>query len=160
MAIWTYTTRQGDTWDAIALDAYGTEMLAGYLQQANPGYANLVYFPAGIVLNIPSTPTEAMAGPSAPWKRVAASSATPEPVGRLILDYAAFIRSAACACGTAIGQEASRRHTTAEIIHGATGQSLDALLDKLLSGMSGEDSVFGVNSDTGDVFIRDEPSEL
>lgn len=66
---WTYTTKQDDTWDVLALDIYGTEMLAGHLQAANPEYLHLLFFPAGIELVVPDTPKQATAVPGAPWKR-------------------------------------------------------------------------------------------
>ena len=159
MASWTYPTRQGDTWDAIALDVYGTEMLAGYLQQANPGYTNLVYFPAGIVLKIPSTPAEATAGLAAPWKRVAASSASTDAVGKLILDYSRFVKAGGGDHDMLNSREKAGQHPTSAIVHGASRQPLDELLDTLLARLDGS-SLFGVNGETGDIFVRDQPAEF
>ena len=68
MAIaWDYITQQGDTWDALARDIYGSEMLAYVIQGANPDYLHLIFFPAGLVLTIPQTPSLATAQPRAPW---------------------------------------------------------------------------------------------
>ena len=33
-----YTTREGDTFDALALEMYGEEMLAHYIAEFNPDY--------------------------------------------------------------------------------------------------------------------------
>jgi phage tail protein X len=64
---WEYTTMQGDTWDVLARDIYGSEKLAYVIQQANPEYLPLIFFPAGLVLTIPQTPPLATAQPRAPW---------------------------------------------------------------------------------------------
>ncbi|WP_434171202.1 hypothetical protein AHYW_002614 [Providencia manganoxydans] len=53
---WTYQTIQGDTWDVLALDIYGSETLAYLLQEANPDYLHLLFFPAGLTLTVPATP--------------------------------------------------------------------------------------------------------
>ena len=37
-----YTTREGDTFDALALEMYGEEMLAHYIVEFNPDYADAV----------------------------------------------------------------------------------------------------------------------
>lgn len=66
---WEHKTKQKDTWDVLALDIYGTEMLAWWLQQANPEYLHLLYFPAGVILTVPETPPQASNLPKAPWKR-------------------------------------------------------------------------------------------
>lgn len=65
---WTTTTIQGDTWDALALDLYGTEMLAWWLQQANPKHLGTIIFPAGVVLRVPDTPAGAAAQPRRRWE--------------------------------------------------------------------------------------------
>ncbi len=82
---YTYTTQQGDTWDIVARNAYGTEMLAGHLQEANPGYTRLLYFSAGIVLTIPPAPSRGNAESKAPWKRGELLSELPNAVGRQII---------------------------------------------------------------------------
>lgn len=48
-----YTTVQGDTFDAIALDYYDDEHFAHYIIQANPEYSSVLIFDAGIKLKIP-----------------------------------------------------------------------------------------------------------
>lgn len=64
---WTYITAQGDTWDVLALDIYGSEKLAHILMDANPDYLKYIYFPAGITLTIPDTPETASVLPVPPW---------------------------------------------------------------------------------------------
>jgi len=66
---WRYTTRQGDTWDTLALDIYGSEKLAWLLQQANSEMMDLLFFPAGLTLIVPETPPRATAQPAPPWAR-------------------------------------------------------------------------------------------
>lgn len=63
-----YTTMQGDTFDMLALDAYNNEFQATDLIEANPQYADVLVFDAGVQLWIPkleSTPPESLP----PWKR-------------------------------------------------------------------------------------------
>ena len=51
-----YRTIQGDTWDIIAFREYqglGSERLLHVLIDANPDHAGTVYFPAGVILDIP-----------------------------------------------------------------------------------------------------------
>ena len=58
----TYITRQGDTWDLIALRMYpkiGAEKLTDILLEANPYYIHTVVFPANIrdvpvIVNLPA----------------------------------------------------------------------------------------------------------
>jgi len=52
----TYTTMQGDAWDAIAYRLWGEERLFVELVQANPEHLDVVLFPAGIVLRVPPKP--------------------------------------------------------------------------------------------------------
>ena len=46
----TYTTIQGDMWDLIAKRLYNDEASLNVLLEANQQYADIVVFPAGIVL--------------------------------------------------------------------------------------------------------------
>jgi phage tail protein X len=65
-----YTTRQGDTWDIIAYQQLGDELLLGKLKEANPRHMEYVIFPAGIKLVIPSVSAEEAAQNNLPpWKR-------------------------------------------------------------------------------------------
>lgn len=63
-----YVTRAGDTFDMLALDAYNDEFKAGEIIRANPQYAGIVVFDAGIILRIPYL-TEAAPETLPPWKR-------------------------------------------------------------------------------------------
>ena len=56
----TYETIQGDTWDGISFRLYGDEKYMKYLVEANPDYAEVLVFSAGIVLVVPDLPEEAM----------------------------------------------------------------------------------------------------
>lgn len=53
----TYTTKQGDAWDAIAYQVYGDEKYTGWLMQNNFPLLDTFVFPAGVVLQTPE-PTE------------------------------------------------------------------------------------------------------
>jgi len=64
----TYITKQGDTFDIIALQQYNDEFQASTLMQANPTHISTVIFPAGVTLTIPDIEDEA-ASTLPPWKR-------------------------------------------------------------------------------------------
>ena len=49
----TYTTKQGDMWDTIALSQYDSLDAMSALMYANTQYIGTYIFPSGIVLNIP-----------------------------------------------------------------------------------------------------------
>ncbi|MVB11081.1 hypothetical protein CAFE_17830 [Caprobacter fermentans] len=63
-----YVTQEGDTFDMLALDAYNDEFRAEEIIRANPRYAGVVIFDAGVALRIPYLET---AAPETlpPWKR-------------------------------------------------------------------------------------------
>ncbi|WP_422447798.1 tail protein X [Thermoanaerobacterium sp. DL9XJH110] len=63
-----YITMQGDTFDMLALDAYNDEFKAHLIIQANPQYASVLVFDAGVKLKIPIIEQEA-AATLPPWKR-------------------------------------------------------------------------------------------
>ena len=48
-----YTTREGDTFDALALEMYGEEMLAHYIAEFNPDYADVLIFDANVAHHNP-----------------------------------------------------------------------------------------------------------
>lgn len=48
-----YRTIQDDTFDAAAYRIWGRESMARELIDANPGYAGVVFFPAGVDLTVP-----------------------------------------------------------------------------------------------------------
>lgn len=50
----TYTTTQGDCWDAIAYAVYGDTVYTGELMQANQDYLDVFVFGAGVVLQVPA----------------------------------------------------------------------------------------------------------
>ncbi|WP_307972954.1 tail protein X [uncultured Dialister sp.] len=64
----TYITVQGDMWDSIAKKVYGSEAGMNKLIEANHQYIDMVVFPAGLTLAIPSweTPKTDMLPP---WRR-------------------------------------------------------------------------------------------
>lgn len=54
-----YSTVSDETWDQVALKAYGTERFANVLLAANPAYQSIVFFDTGMVLIIPQLVTTA-----------------------------------------------------------------------------------------------------
>lgn len=54
----TYTTIQGDTWDKISAEVYGSESYTSLLMENNPKILDYFVFPAGIVLVVPEMPEE------------------------------------------------------------------------------------------------------
>lgn len=64
----TYTTTQGDMWDNISYKVYGSEAGMNTLLDANKQYADIVVFPANIMLKVPEyTAPETSNLP--PWRR-------------------------------------------------------------------------------------------
>lgn len=61
-----YITKQGQTWDQIALEVYGKEIYADYLMQNNPQYLNIFVFSAGLELSTPALPESRKDLP--PWR--------------------------------------------------------------------------------------------
>lgn len=67
----TYTTVQGDMWDAIAQKVYptmGGEHLMTMLIDANPAHRETTIFSGGILLTVPEVAAP-MARSLPPWKR-------------------------------------------------------------------------------------------
>ena len=54
----TYTTKQGDAWDAIAFQVYGDVKYTGFLMQANFPHLDTFVFDAGVVLQTPDLPED------------------------------------------------------------------------------------------------------
>jgi hypothetical protein len=54
----TYTTKEGDRWDRIALAVYGSEMHSDWLMKNNIQHIGTYALSAGIVLNTPDLPEE------------------------------------------------------------------------------------------------------
>ena len=66
----TYTTKSGDMWDAIAYLAYGSTAHTAKLIMANPVYADVYFFPAGVELTVPDLhETDVDASFVPPWRR-------------------------------------------------------------------------------------------
>jgi phage tail protein X len=64
-----YITRAGDTFDTLALDAYGEERLAHLIIQANPDYAATLIFVADTALVIPVIDAAVTPETLPPWRR-------------------------------------------------------------------------------------------
>lgn len=64
-----YTTVDGDTFDALALEFYDEEKLASAIIQANPDYCDTLIFSAGVELIIPEQIAVAMPETLPPWRR-------------------------------------------------------------------------------------------
>ena len=54
----TYTTKQGDMWDTIAMSQYDSLAAMSALMYANTQYIGTYIFPSGVVLNIPDIDDE------------------------------------------------------------------------------------------------------
>ena len=66
----TYTTRSGDTWDAIALRVYSAERYMDRLIDANPAHRYVAQFDAGAVLVVPVLAVaEERPASLPPWRR-------------------------------------------------------------------------------------------
>ena len=64
-----YTTREGDTFDALALEMYGEETLAHYIIEFNPDYADVLIFDADIALRLPIVENVETPDTLPPWRR-------------------------------------------------------------------------------------------
>lgn len=62
-----YITVKGDTFDMLAYKAYSNEFLASTIIQANPEYADVLIFDAGITLKLPKV-TKQAASTLPPWR--------------------------------------------------------------------------------------------
>jgi len=62
-----YTTNAGDTWDLIAWNVYGVEDYLGQLLLANPAYADVQRFDAGVEILCPDFAI-AVSNNLPPWK--------------------------------------------------------------------------------------------
>ncbi len=65
----TYTTVQGDLWDAVAERELGGARHMGALLRVNPELREYYIFPAGIVLKLPEVEEESPASSLPPWKQ-------------------------------------------------------------------------------------------
>ena len=64
-----YTTREGDTFDALALEMYGEETLAHYIIEFNPDYADVLIFGANVPLRLPIVEDAETPETLPPWRR-------------------------------------------------------------------------------------------
>jgi len=64
-----YMTRQGDTFDALALEMYGEETLAHYIIEFNPDYADVLIFEANVPLRLPIVENVETPDTLPPWRR-------------------------------------------------------------------------------------------
>ncbi len=64
-----YITREGDTFDALALEMYGEETLAHYIIDFNPNYADVLIFEAGASLRLPIVENAETRETLPPWRR-------------------------------------------------------------------------------------------
>ena len=65
----TYTTKQGDMWDAIAHTQLGDVSYTDKLMNLNQQYREYYTFPAGIVLQLPEVSAD-LIDTMPPWKQV------------------------------------------------------------------------------------------
>jgi phage tail protein X len=64
----SYTTRSGDTWDAIAQRALGDQLLMDRMLDANPEHNYVARFDAGVVLVVPDLETADLPASLPPWR--------------------------------------------------------------------------------------------
>lgn len=64
-----YTTREGDTFDALALEMYGDETLAHYIIDFNPDHADVLIFDANVALRLPIVEDAETPETLPPWRR-------------------------------------------------------------------------------------------
>ena len=63
-----YVTSQGETWDTISEDFYGTPYMVSNLIDCNPQYTGVLIFDAGVELSIPILDSQSP-DTLPPWKR-------------------------------------------------------------------------------------------
>lgn len=61
-----YTAAWGDSYDMLALQAYGDERLASLIAEANPQYVDVLLFEGGEALRIPTIERPPVSAP--PWR--------------------------------------------------------------------------------------------
>ena len=62
-----YITKQGECWDEIAKNVYGSEKYIGFLMQNNMPLLDTIIFSAGLELNTPELPQDETDLPT--WRR-------------------------------------------------------------------------------------------
>lgn len=63
-----YTTKQGDTFDSIALEFYGEEKYSVFIIQLNPNYIGTIIFDYGVKIIVPEINIK-NASTLPPWKK-------------------------------------------------------------------------------------------
>lgn len=66
-----HTTRDGDTFDLLALRYFNDEKMASAIIQRNPDYCDVLIFGAGVELIIPDVSTVTLPETLPPWRREA-----------------------------------------------------------------------------------------
>ena len=64
-----YTAARGDSYDMLALQAYGEERLASLIAEANPRHLDVLLFEGGEALSIPLIDRAPSAADVPPWRR-------------------------------------------------------------------------------------------
>lgn len=64
----SYTTRSGDTWDAIAYRALGSEFYSDLMIDANPEHNYVLRFDEGVELVVPDLPAPERPTSLPPWR--------------------------------------------------------------------------------------------
>lgn len=67
----SYTTKQGDAWDAIAFRVYGDVCHTAWLMQHNFLHLDTFVFDAGVVLQVPELPQESQMSHLPIWRTLA-----------------------------------------------------------------------------------------
>lgn len=69
-----YSTQDGDTFDALALQMYNEERLAHYIIEFNPDYADVLFFDANVKLRLPIVENVETPDTLPPWRRTEVGS--------------------------------------------------------------------------------------
>ena len=64
-----YRTREGDTFDELALQVYNNEKMAHHIIEHNPDYADVIIFEESVLLKIPLFEDTQKPETLAPWRR-------------------------------------------------------------------------------------------
>ncbi len=64
-----YITKQGDTWDSLGVQIYGSSIGASYLIVANSDLSEWLDLPIGSVLDVPKAPKTLAPSTLPPWLR-------------------------------------------------------------------------------------------
>lgn len=64
-----YTTKDGDCWDMIALEVYGSELHADVLMKANPQHIDTYRFDNGVRLAVPDISEQNQTIKTPFWRR-------------------------------------------------------------------------------------------